>query len=95
MAGWFCRDCTAAYAVDAPVCPQCGATDPIKEDEQIMPKITVHGGATNAATDEPDNTVADTVETEADTDAQPSETPEPDAGDAAEHAKRPPAKRRS
>lgn len=49
MSTWECRGCTAAYAPGAPRCPHCGATDPIKEDEQRareqeMAKITVHGG---------------------------------------------------
>jgi hypothetical protein len=57
MALWVCRTCTAKYSVDAPRCPQCGADDhfedgtqPAEEEEDPeMPKITVHGGATNAA----------------------------------------------
>lgn len=44
MAVWVCRDCTAAYSVGAPQCPQCGSTDRIEEEEQNMPKITVAGG---------------------------------------------------
>jgi ribosomal protein L40E len=44
MAVWICRDCTAAYSVGAPQCPQCGSTDRIEEEEQNMPKITVAGG---------------------------------------------------
>jgi hypothetical protein len=44
MAVWVCRDCTAAYSVGAPKCPQCGSTDYIGEEEQNMPKITVAGG---------------------------------------------------
>ncbi|MFF4600153.1 SAP domain-containing protein [Amycolatopsis sp. NPDC001319] len=51
MATWECRGCTAAYSVGAPRCPQCGANDPIKEDEQ-MAKITVHGGASDASLEE-------------------------------------------
>lgn len=45
---WICRLCGAAYSVDAPRCPQCGSTDYL---ESSMPKITVHGGPTNAADD--------------------------------------------
>lgn len=26
MAAWVCDDCTTVYTVDAPACPQCGAT---------------------------------------------------------------------
>jgi hypothetical protein len=39
--------------VDAPRCPQCGANDPIDEQQQLareqdeMAKITVHGGPSN------------------------------------------------
>jgi len=44
MALWICRDCTAAYSVDAPACPQCGSADRVDEKEQNMPKITVAGG---------------------------------------------------
>jgi hypothetical protein len=44
MSVWVCRDCTAAYFVGAPKCPQCGSTDRIEEEEQTMPKITVAGG---------------------------------------------------
>jgi hypothetical protein len=52
MSTWECRGCTAAYAPDAPRCPQCGTDDPIQEAEQLareneMAKITVHGGASN------------------------------------------------
>lgn len=58
MATWQCRACTAAYAPGAPACPQCQANDPVKEAEQLqreleaMPKITVHGGPSNADTGE-------------------------------------------
>lgn len=58
MSTWECRECTAAYAPDAPACPHCRANDPIEEAEQLrreneaMPKITVHGGPSNADTGE-------------------------------------------
>jgi hypothetical protein len=57
MATWECRGCTAAYAPDAPRCPQCGVNDPIKEAEQLqreneMAKVSVHHGASNAFTGE-------------------------------------------
>lgn len=45
---WICNPCTAAYSPDAPRCPQCGSTD-YREQGEPMPKITVHGGPTNAA----------------------------------------------
>jgi hypothetical protein len=24
---WICKDCTCAYSVDAPSCPECGSTE--------------------------------------------------------------------
>ncbi len=36
MALWHCVDCTAAYSVDAPRCPQCGSkkhVDDVELDE--------------------------------------------------------------
>ncbi|WP_097921746.1 hypothetical protein [Streptomyces sp. wa1063] len=48
MALWICTGCTAAYAVGAPQCPQCGSTERREEGEDVMAKVTVHGGATNA-----------------------------------------------
>lgn len=47
MALWICTRCTAAYAVGAARCPQCGSTERREEGED-MAKVTVHGGATNA-----------------------------------------------
>lgn len=60
MSAWVCRGCTAVYSVGAPRCPQCGATDPIKEHEQ-MAKITVHGGPSDANA-EPGPTDTQTLE---------------------------------
>jgi hypothetical protein len=58
MALWECAECTTAYSVGAPKCPHCEsvvrvneATQP-PEEEQDMAKVTVHGGASNAAADE-------------------------------------------
>ena len=48
MVLWLCSACTAGYAVGLAGCPQCGSTD-YSEEGQDMPKITVHGGPTNAA----------------------------------------------
>lgn len=61
MALWECAECTTRYAVGAPRCPHCGsdlrvnekAQPPEKEEEQ-MAKITVHGGPSNQAADEPE-----------------------------------------
>lgn len=49
MAAWVCDSCTAVYSVGAPCCPHCRATDYTEQGEEPMPKITVHGGASNAA----------------------------------------------
>lgn len=58
---WVCDDCTTRYAVGLAACPHCGSGDyrpahevdrdgPADErTEDDMPKITVHGGPTNAA----------------------------------------------
>jgi hypothetical protein len=112
MSAQVCTECTAAYSVDAPKCPQCGASNPSsdsaarsgravtvhcpgqecpaygvrsvvthrlaapgvverpalhctecdralatvtgEEEDTDMAKITVHGGASNAAADEPE-----------------------------------------
>jgi hypothetical protein len=43
MATWECSECGAAYAVGAPACPQCGATDHAEEGV-AMPKISKVGG---------------------------------------------------
>jgi hypothetical protein len=48
MALLVCTGCSTAYAVGLPRCPQCQSRDRIEEG-QDMPKITVHGGATNSA----------------------------------------------
>jgi len=42
---WLCTDCSAAYAVGQSACPNCGSTAYL--EDHPMPKITVHGGATN------------------------------------------------
>lgn len=47
MALWICLDCSAAYSVGQSRCPNCRSTDYIEEG--VMPKITVHGGASNEA----------------------------------------------
>jgi hypothetical protein len=40
-------DCSAAYAPGQSSCPNCQSREYIEEG--VMPKITVHGGATNDA----------------------------------------------
>lgn len=47
MVLWTCRRCTTRFAVGLPYCPQCTSTDIEKEDG--VPKITVHGGPSDAA----------------------------------------------
>lgn len=47
MALQVCAGCSAAFAVGLSACPQCGSTD--WSEETPMPKITIHGGATNDA----------------------------------------------
>lgn len=47
MALNVCAGCTTKFAVGLKRCPHCGSTD-YCEDGQDMPKITVHGGASNA-----------------------------------------------
>ncbi|MFD5245003.1 hypothetical protein ACFWIW_10690 [Amycolatopsis sp. NPDC058340] len=78
MATWECRECTALYAPGAPACPQCQANDPIQETEQLqreletMPKITVHGGPSNADTGEG---MPEAVVPDSETEAPPAEAP--------------------
>ncbi len=43
---WRCRRCGTSFAVGLPYCPQCTSTD--YEEDDGMPKNTVHGGASNA-----------------------------------------------
>jgi len=44
MALWVCTGCTARYSVGAARCPQCGSSEHVEEGQELMPKITVHGG---------------------------------------------------
>lgn len=61
-----CLDCTTAYAVGVPLCPHCGSERRAEQGtaaamglhargvkEETMPKITVHGGPSNAADEQP------------------------------------------
>lgn len=52
-----CKGCTTAFAVGLPRCPHCGSTD-FAEQGQDMPKITAHGGPTNAAEPGPELTAS-------------------------------------
>lgn len=54
-----CGKCTAKFAVGLSRCPHCGSTK-FMEDWQ-MPKITEHGGATNAAAEPPTPSAAATA----------------------------------
>lgn len=87
MALQVCQQCTAAYAVGLPCCPQCGSTD---HQEDSMPKISSNGtvsfepgsGQPSAATAEAEDTAAGgTAESAA---AQPATEPAPEAAAAAE-----------
>lgn len=42
---WVCEGCTCRYSVGAPRCPECGSHAYVEEG--VMPKITVHGGASD------------------------------------------------
>lgn len=49
MALLVCVSCSAAYAVGLLACPQCRSTDSYEQGQDPMPKISVHGGATDRA----------------------------------------------
>lgn len=36
MTLWYCRSCTAAYAVGLKECPQCGAADPSRQPVTLV-----------------------------------------------------------
>lgn len=72
-----CRACTCRCAVGLPRCPQCGGRDLIEGVIEV-PKVTVHGGASNAA-ESPPAPAPEVVEVA----AGPVDTPptaSPDAG---------------
>lgn len=77
MALSVCTSCTTKYAVGLPKCPHCGSTDHV-EDGQPMPKITVHGGASDKTlAAEPDPEAVDAPESEpAPADEAVDETPQ-------------------
>ena len=83
MALWKCADCTTLYAVGAPKCPQCGCKVRVEEgSEDDMAKVTVHGGPSNAAADEPEEgegvsagTSSSTSSEKEPSSPEPSETP--------------------
>jgi hypothetical protein len=57
VALWQCAECTTRYAVGLPKCPHCESVVRVNEntqpdEESEMAKVTVHGGASNAAADE-------------------------------------------
>ena len=47
MALMVCAACSTAYAVGLAACPHCGSRDSYEEGT-VVPKISVHGGATHA-----------------------------------------------
>ncbi|MEV3857730.1 hypothetical protein AB0J38_25820 [Streptomyces sp. NPDC050095] len=90
MAVWQCAECTAKYSVGAPKCPQCGSvvrmnesTQPDEQEENSMAKVTVHGGASNAAAEveggeesSPGNSSSESSEKDSSS-PETSETPSP------------------
>lgn len=70
-----CKSCTTQYAESLDCCPSCGSTERVAasgggdsaeadsddedDEEDDMAKITVHGGATNAADQPPAEVVAE------------------------------------
>ena len=86
---WVCLDCSTAYSVGAPLCPHCGserhadegsaaalgvqASARIEEDD--MPKITRHGGASIAGETEGGEDVSAGADTSTSSET-PSEKPE-------------------
>ena len=42
---WSCLECSTRYALDLRACPHCGSA---RREEDDMPKISVHGGASDA-----------------------------------------------
>jgi RNA polymerase subunit RPABC4/transcription elongation factor Spt4 len=61
MAAWVCVECTTVYSVGAPRCPHCGSAEHVEQGED-MPKITRHGGPSNAAEDLPAEPVGEAPE---------------------------------
>jgi hypothetical protein len=90
VALWECAECTTKYAVGLPKCPHCESvvrvnenTQPEEEDSE-MAKVTVHGGASNAAADEQEGgedvsagTSSSTSSDKESCSPEPSETPRP------------------
>lgn len=96
MSLWICKDCTAAYAVGLPACPQCGSTTHTTKDdlERAMPKISRSGGPsyeTAPADAQPTETAA-APETEPEAPPAPAKSAKADpAAPADEPASPPPA----
>lgn len=63
MALSVCQDCTTRFAVGLLVCPHCRSTR-FYEEGSVMPKITVHGGPSNAAVDLPSATATPDLDPE-------------------------------
>lgn len=75
-----CLACTAKYAVGLASCPHCGSTELAEEGAEAMPKITAHGGPSNAA-DYPPHDPPTTPVVDGAPDPEP-EAPTPPAADA-------------
>lgn len=60
----ICNRCGAKYAVGSPYCPQCTSTDYRPEGEEDVPKITQHGGPSDASVVPPEETAVAVNETD-------------------------------
>lgn len=49
MALWYCRGCTAAYAVGLKACPQCGASDPVRRRDDLPRVVDAEASTTSSA----------------------------------------------
>jgi DNA-binding helix-hairpin-helix protein with protein kinase domain len=83
MALLVCADCSTVYAVGLSACPHCLSTD--REEDHLMPKISIHGGPTNDAepvvVGEPGPEVTDLPDG---TPVQPQPEEEPSPGNSSE-----------
>lgn len=68
MALWICRQCTAAYAVGLPACPQCGSSE---WEEEHMAKISRASGVTYEPGRAPEGAEPVAVEAEPVEEAEP------------------------
>lgn len=50
MAALICLGCSTVYSVGAPACPQCGADDPVPDDQATVEQVRDLIAATPQAT---------------------------------------------